>query len=52
VGNGLDQSRWVLAGAKTGELQCQAPAGCATLATMAGELKVQGYDSAQLIQER
>ena len=28
VGNGLDQSRWVLSGAKTGELQCQAPMGC------------------------
>jgi hypothetical protein len=52
VGNGLDQSRWVLSGAKTGELQCQAPVGCATLATMTGELKVQGYEAAQLVQER
>jgi len=39
-------------GAASGELQCEAPAGCSATATTAGEVKVQGYEAVQLIQER
>ena len=50
AGNGLDQSsgdaRMLL-----GELRCKAPAGCSA-ATIAGEVKVQGYEAVQLIQEK
>jgi hypothetical protein len=51
AGNGLNQSRWVLAGAASGALRCEAPAGCQA-ATAVGEFKVQGFQAAQLIQVR
>jgi len=51
AGNGLDQSQWTMPGSAVDELRCQAPAGCAA-GTMSGELKVQGYEAVQLIQEK
>jgi hypothetical protein len=52
AGIGLNQSKWVLSGATSGELQCQAPAGCQALGSMTGELKAQGIQAAQLLQYR
>ncbi len=52
VGNGLDQSRLILPGGAVDGLRCEAPAGCQAAGTLAGELKVQGYEAAQLIQEK
>ena len=49
--NGLDQSRWIFEGAKSGELQCQVT-GCQAASTSTGEVKVQGYEAAQLIEEK
>ncbi len=48
----LTSLEWILRGPATGELQCQAPSGCEVPASMLGELKVQGYEAAQLVQAR
>ncbi len=52
VGNGRDQSRWILRGPATGELQCRAPSRREAPASMLGELRVQGYEAAQLLQAK
>jgi hypothetical protein len=50
AGNGLARSTLIFEGSSSGELQCQAPAGCEAPATLLGELKLQGYESVQLTQ--
>jgi len=48
VHNGLSPTRWVFA-TTSGELQCEAPAGCVATGTTTGTVKEDGYNSLALI---
>lgn len=51
VKNGLSPSRWLLNTA-SGELQCEAPAGCVATFTQTGTIKSNGYNGQELLTAR